>query len=57
MSQKAIFFIVALMFLICIGMWRYAVLWQAEQQLSDGITTQQSLAQPRTALQHSVQQS
>jgi len=57
MSQKAIFFIVALMFLICIGMWRYAVLWQAEQQLSGGITTQQSLAQPRTALQHSAQQS
>jgi len=57
MSQKAIFFIVALMFLICIGMWRYAVLWQAEQQSSGGITTQQSLAQPRTALQHSVQQS
>jgi len=57
MSQKTILFIVALMFLICIGMWRYAVLWQAEQQLSDGITTQQSLAQPRTALQHSAQQS
>jgi len=44
MSQKTILFILALMFFLCIGMWRYAVLWQAEQQLPVD-TTEQGLTQ------------
>lgn len=45
MSQKTILFIVALMLFLCIGMWRYAVLWQAEQQLSVDTVTEQELTQ------------
>jgi len=36
MSQKNILFIIVIILLLCIGMWRYAVLWQTDQQwLSD----------------------
>lgn len=33
MSYKVILFVGSVMLLLLLGMWRYAVLWQAEQQI------------------------
>jgi hypothetical protein len=56
MSQKNIFFIISIMLLLCIGMWRYAVLWQADQRLlvdvrSDTQLTEGSTVSPREGVE------
>ena len=45
MSLKVIVFVGLIMILILLGMWRYAVLWQAEQQTSSAtdVTSVESL--------------
>jgi hypothetical protein len=45
MSQKTIVLIIVLMVVLCLGMWRFAVLWQGDQNLVDDSAVDQQAVQ------------